>query len=119
MFNPRVRATSRFMDIFILDWLLVTLGLGLSTIPVSIYHALHGDARVMVALAEWAQSIITLRPNPALLYGVDFIFKLHLFFGLSVFLLFPFTRLVHAWSAPLSYLGRPYQIVRTKYVRSR
>ncbi|MGH8569445.1 MAG: respiratory nitrate reductase subunit gamma, partial [Gammaproteobacteria bacterium] len=43
MYNPRVRATSRFMDIFILDWLLVTLGFGLSTIPVSVYHAFHGD----------------------------------------------------------------------------
>jgi nitrate reductase gamma subunit len=34
-----------------------------------------------------------------------------------VFLLFPFTRLVHAWSVPLTYLFRPYQIVRTKLVR--
>jgi nitrate reductase gamma subunit len=119
MFNSRVRATSRFMDIFILDWLLVTLGLGLSTIPVSLYHALHGDAHAMVLLAEWVQSIVTFRPNPALLQGVGLIYKVHLFFGLTVFLLFPFTRLVHVWSAPLSYLVRPYQIVRTKYVRYR
>ncbi len=117
MFNPRVRATSRFMDIFILDWLLVTLGLGLSTIPASVYHAFHGDVSAMVRLAEWAQSVVSLRADAGLLEGVGIIYKIHLFFGLTVFLLFPFTRLVHVWSVPLTYLFRPYQIVRTKLVR--
>jgi nitrate reductase gamma subunit len=40
----------------------------------------------------------------------------HLFFGMTVFLLFPFSRLVHIWSVPVAYLGRAYQIVRTKRV---
>lgn len=119
MFNPRIRATSRFMDIFILDWLLVTLGVGLSTIPASISHAVHGNVQTMIALAEWAQSVLTLQPKPLLLQAVPLIFKIHLFLGLSVFFLFPFTRLIHVWSVPLSYLARPYQIVRTKYVRYR
>ena len=117
MFNPRVRATSRFMDIFILDWLLVTLGLGLATLPWSLYHALNGDASAMLLLAEWAQGLVTFRPDPVLLSEVDLIYKVHLFFGMTVFLLFPFTRLVHAWSIPWTYLFRPYQIVRTKFVR--
>lgn len=114
MFNPRIAATSRGTDKFILTWLLVTLGLGLSTIPVSMGHAQHGDPGVMIALAEWVQSIVYLHPNPALLDNVDGIFKIHLFFGMTVFLLFPFTRLVHIWSVPFGYLGRAYQIVRTK-----
>lgn len=119
MFNPRIRATSRFMDIFILDWILVTLTLGLITIPLSINHALHGDASIMILLANWVQSIISLQPNPDLLRGVDLIYKIHIFFGMTVFLLFPFTRLVHIWSAPFGYLARPYQIVRGKYVQYR
>jgi nitrate reductase gamma subunit len=114
MFNPRVSAASRGTDKFILTWLLVTLSLGLSTIPVSMGHAQHGDPGVMIALAEWVQSIVYLHPNPALLENVDGIFKIHLFFGMTVFLLFPFTRLVHIWSVPFGYLGRSYQIVRTK-----
>lgn len=117
MFNPRVRATSRFMDIFILTWLLVTLGLGLITLPFSLHDALRGDATEMILLTSWAQSIVSLQPNPALLGSVDIIYKIHIFFGLTVFLLFPFTRLVHVWSTPLPYLVRPYQIVRTKFVR--
>ena len=119
MYNPRVRATSRFMDIFILDWLLITLGLGLLTIPVSFYHAINSDASTMVLLADWVQSILFLQPDSSLLSEVGFLYKLHLFFGMTVFLLFPFTRLVHVWSVPLGYLVRPYQIVRTKYVRYR
>lgn len=114
LFNARVSAASRGTDKFILTWLLITLMIGLSTIPVSIGHANHNNPGVMIALAEWVQSIVYLRPNPALLENVDTVFKVHLFFGMSVFLLFPFTRLVHIWSAPFGYVGRPYQIVRSK-----
>lgn len=114
MFNERVSTTSRRSDKFVLTWLLITLLLGLSTIPVSIGHANHDNPGVMIALAEWVQSIVYLRPNPALLENVDTVFKVHLFFGMTVFLVFPFTRLVHIWSAPFGYLGRPYQIVRSK-----
>jgi nitrate reductase gamma subunit len=114
MFNVRVSAASRGSDKFILSWLLVTLVIGLCTIPVSIGHANHDNPAVMIALAEWVQSIVYLRPNPVLLDSVDTIFKVHLFFGMTVFLVFPFTRMVHVWSAPFGYINRPYQIVRTK-----
>lgn len=114
IYNVRVSATSRGSDKFILTWLLVTLMLGLSTIPVSVGHANAGNPDVMIALAEWVQSIIYLHPNPALLEGVDTVFKVHLFFGMTVFLVFPFTRMVHVWSAPFGYINRPYQVVRTK-----
>lgn len=117
MFNARVSVASRGSDKFILTWLLITLLLGLSTIPVSIGHANHNNPGVMIALAEWVQSIIYLRPNPALLESVDTIFKVHLFFGMTVFLVFPFTRMVHVWSAPFGYVGRPYQVVRSKRFR--
>lgn len=112
--NPRVRAASRWMDINILGWLVGTAIVGFSTIFWSMGHAAKGDPTVMLRLAEWAQSIVTLQPNPELLRGVDWIYKLHIFLGLSVFLFFPFTRLVHIWSAPIGYLFRAYQIVRAK-----
>jgi len=117
MFNARVSAASRRSDKLILTWLLITLLIGLSTIPVSIGHATHDNPGVMIALAEWVQSIIYLHPDPSLLNGVDTIFKVHLFFGMTVFLVFPFTRMVHVWSAPFGYIGRPYQIVRSKRFR--
>ncbi len=112
--NRRVRAAARSTDLPILVWLLATLTLGLCTIPVSVGHAEHGDAGVMIALAEWVQSILCLHPQPGLLAGVEPIFKAHITFGLTVLLVFPFTRLVHIWSVPLGYLGRAYQVVRTR-----
>ena len=108
--DPRIRATSSRMDIAILLLIAVQLALGLLTLPVSLYHLDGGN---MLLLAEWAQRIVTFRPGAAeLLANVGLIFKLHLFFGITLFLVFPFSRLVHVWSAPVGYVGRPYQIVR-------
>lgn len=91
---------------------MVTLLLRPSTIPVSVGHANHNNPEIMLLLSQWVQSILTLNPKPELLADVDAVFKAHMLFGMTVFLLFPFTRLVHVLTAPLNYLGRAYQIVR-------
>ena len=114
--DPRIRAVSRTRDTFIIGWLLATVAIGLGTTVVSWGHAASGDTSTMIQLSLWVQSVATLQPKPDLLQGVDLIFKIHLFFGMTVFLLFPFTRLVHVWSVPITYLGRAYQIVRVKRV---
>ncbi len=115
--NPRVKATSRTRDTLIIGWLAVTVTLGLSTILVSFGHANHGDVSSMIALSEYVKSIATLSVDPSLIKDVSPIFKTHMLFGMTVFLIFPFTRLVHVWSVPITYLGRAYQIVRVKRVR--
>ena len=45
---------------------------------------------------------------------VSIIFKCHIVLGMTIFLLFPFSRLVHIWSAPIGYIGRSYQVVRRR-----
>jgi len=111
--NERVRATSSKSDIMILLLLYVQLILGLLTIIASSNHL---DGSVMLLLGIWAQSIVTLQPMAAAeaIAGVDLIYKLHVFFGLTIFVVFPFTRMVHIISAPVWYLGRNYQLVRQK-----
>jgi nitrate reductase gamma subunit len=111
--DERVRANSSFSDIMVLVLLLIQLILGLLTIVVS---AEHMDGSVMVLLATWAQSIVTLQPiqASAAIATVHILYKLHVFFGLTIVLIFPYTRLVHMISAPIWYLGRSYQIVRQK-----
>jgi len=111
--DPRIRATSQAADLPVLLLLFVQLVLGLLTIPAS---AQHLDGSSMVALANWAQHIVTFRGDAAsFVAGEALVFKLHLVLGLTIFLLFPFTRLVHVWSVPLQYLGRSgYQIVRKR-----
>jgi nitrate reductase gamma subunit len=111
--DPRIRKTSSFADIAVLVLLLAQLLLGLATIAVSLNHL---DGAEMVALMNWAQHIVTFRPGAAAyVLDVSPVFKCHLVLGMSLFLIFPFTRLVHIWSAPVWYLGRRgYQLVRTR-----
>jgi nitrate reductase gamma subunit len=45
---------------------------------------------------------------------IGFLFKLHMVLGMTVFLVFPFSRLVHIWSVPVTYPARPYQVVRQR-----
>jgi nitrate reductase gamma subunit len=113
LFDARIRKTSSFADIAILAILYVQLILGLATIPVSLGHM---DGHEMVKFMNWAQGILTLQPDAsAYVADVSPVFKAHLMLGMTIFLVFPFTRLVHIWSAPVWYLGRRgYQIVRTK-----
>jgi nitrate reductase gamma subunit len=114
VFDARIRATSHPTDIAILVILWVQLVIGLATLPLSYRHA---DGSVMLLLADWAQRIVTLRPvDAAALAILPWPYLAHLVLGMTIFLLFPFSRLVHVWSgfATLSYLVRPYQVVRSR-----
>ncbi|MFP5417674.1 MAG: respiratory nitrate reductase subunit gamma [Gammaproteobacteria bacterium] len=112
--EPRIRATSKPSDILILLLLWLQLLLGLATIPLS---AQHLDGSMMVRLAGWGQHIVTFQGGAVeLLEGAGWIFKLHLFLGMTIFLVFPFTRLVHVWSgfAAATYVVRAWQLVRPR-----
>ncbi|MBI3434449.1 MAG: respiratory nitrate reductase subunit gamma [Proteobacteria bacterium] len=112
LFDARIRATSSFGDVAILLLIYAQLFLGLATIFISLDHL---DGAEMVKFMTWAQGILTLQPGvAALIADAHPIFKAHLFLGMTLFLVFPFTRLVHVWSAPVWYLGRRgYQVVRS------
>ena len=113
LMDPRVRANSSFADTAILVMLMAQLLLGLATIPISLTHR---DGHEMMKFMNWAQGVFTLRPGIAdLVADVHWIFKAHLTLGLTILLVFPFTRLVHMLSAPIWYLNRRgWQLVRTR-----
>ncbi|MFC0118234.1 respiratory nitrate reductase subunit gamma [Pseudoalteromonas fenneropenaei] len=113
LFNPRIRATSSTMDITILLLLYVQLILGLLSIFVS---AGHMDGAEMLKLMSWAQNMVTFNGTAAAaaIADVHWIYKLHVFLGMTLFVVFPFSRLVHIASVPLQYLSRNYQVVRSK-----
>jgi nitrate reductase gamma subunit len=114
--DPRIRATSTRMDIAILVILWVQLVLGLLTLPFSWQHS---DGSVMMVLSEWAQRIVTFRGGAAdLVAGVAWPYRLHLVLGLTIFLLCPFSRLVHIWSAPVWYVFRKPQVVRRRRAKA-
>ena len=112
--NERVKAISRLRDTSIILLIVVTAGLGLNTIFDSYHHASQKDVSEMLLLSEYLKSVATLRANAALIENVGIAYKVHMLVGMTIFLIFPFTRLVHVWSVPVTYLKRPYQIVRSK-----
>ncbi|CAM5783304.1 respiratory nitrate reductase subunit gamma [Rhizobacter fulvus] len=114
VFDPRIRLTSHRTDIAILVILWVQLVVGLITLPFSWAHA---DGSTMVILADWAQRIVTLRPVDAtVLSALPWPYLFHIVFGMTIFLLFPFSRLVHVWSgfATVGFLFRAHQVVRSR-----
>ena len=108
-----MRKASSVSDNLIILILWLQLALGLSTIVVSMQHL---DGEEMVKFMNWAQGIFTFNPAAAsYVADANLLFKLHITLGLTIFVLFPFSRLVHMLSAPVRYLWRTgYQVVRTK-----
>ena len=112
--SDRLRRVTSFKDKIVLLWILATLLLGLGSIFVSSGHM---DGHMMVLLMQWAQHIVTFRGDAAgFIVDAPLVFKLHLFMGMSLFVIFPFTRLVHVWSGfgAVAYLGRAFQLVRPR-----
>jgi nitrate reductase gamma subunit len=74
------------------------------------------DGSEMVLFMGWASGLTRLDPGAsALILDTSLVYKTHIVLGLTLFLITPFTRLVHIWSAPIWYLFRPgYQIVRSR-----
>lgn len=113
LFDTRIRKSSSFGDIAVLVLIWLQLVLGILTTWWTIQHL---DGSEMVRFMSWANNILTLDPSaPQQIKDVALVYKLHIILGLTLFLITPFTRLVHIWSAPVWYLLRPgFQIVRTR-----
>ncbi|MEF9996771.1 MAG: respiratory nitrate reductase subunit gamma [Burkholderiaceae bacterium] len=112
--DDRIRATSTRMDILVLWLLLAQVALGMISIGYSLQHL---DGSEMVKLMIWAQHLATFQGDAAN-YVADaaWVFKAHIVLGMTLFLVFPFSRLVHVWSGfgTIAYLARPPQVVRSR-----
>ncbi len=112
LFDERIRINSSFTDILVLVLLLAQLILGLCTITVSMNHL---DGHEMTKFMNWAQHIVTFRGGAhEYISDVALVFKLHLSLGMLILFIWPFTRLVHVFSAPIGFVIRPYQVVRKR-----
>ena len=113
LFDARIRKSSSIGDILVLVLIWVQLTLGILTTWWTLEHL---DGSEMLRFMNWANGILTLDPGaPQQIQDVALVYKLHIILGLTLFLITPFTRLVHIWSAPVWFLFRPgYQIVRSR-----
>lgn len=112
LFEPRIRQSSSIGDIAVLVLLWAQLVLGVGT---TFWTVRHLDGTEMLRFMGWAQGLATFQVGAAeQIADTALIYKLHIILGLTLFLITPFTRLVHIWSAPVWFLFRPgYQIVRS------
>lgn len=113
LFDPRIRRSSSWGDIAVLVLIWCQLVLGILT---TWWTMKHMDGSEMLRFMNWAQGVLTLNPGaPDQIRDVALVYKLHIILGLTLFLITPFTRLVHIWSAPIWFLLRPgFQIVRSR-----
>jgi len=119
VFDPRLRLNSRKMDFAVIIMLWLQLALGLATVPLS---AAHMNGEMFERLSHYVSGVVTFNAGAAsLLLEVPLVYKIHILLGFTIFLISPFTRMVHIWSGvgSLFYLLRPYQIVRTPDRRSK
>ena len=114
LFDSRIRRNSRVSDIAIVLMLWAQLALGLGTVWLSMHHM---DGMLFGRLSDYVKGVVTFQPHIAdLLDGVPLTYQAHIALGFTIFLVAPFTRMVHIWSglASVAYLIRPYQLVRKR-----
>lgn len=113
LFVSRVRAATTGVDYLALILLLAIIITGILPTLVNLFNAY--DYRETVS--PWFRSLFILQPTDEIIHGVataPFIYQLHAVASWVIWAVWPFTRLVHAWSYPLWYLWRPYVIFRKR-----
>ncbi|SDW69327.1 respiratory nitrate reductase subunit gamma [Thiocapsa roseopersicina] len=104
---PEMRAMSQPDDYIVHLFLIAILG-------VAIYQALgHRIWGVSFTAAPWFASLWRLSPQPELMASAPLLSKIHILLAFAFAAYFPFTKLIHAWTLPVNYLVRPYQVLRT------
>ena len=77
-------------------------------------NATGGGYDYRETVSPWFRSLFVLQPKPGLMADVPIGFQLHVLAAFALFAFWPFTRLVHAFSAPIGYLFRPYVPYRSR-----
>ena len=115
--SPRVRVTTTRTDMLVYALLALVIGLGLTeTIGKNV---LGGGYDYRSTVGVWFRSVVFLHPEPDAMVGAPILYQLHAVAAWLVLLVWPFSRLVHAWSIPLQYVGRPYILYRRRYQGAR
>ena len=106
----RVRLVTTRVDLaaFLALWLMVLLGFGETVV----YNLFGPGYNYRPTISVWLRGIFTLHPNVAGIAQAPTIYRAHAVLGFAFLALFPFTRFVHFWSAPVWYLSRPFVVYR-------
>lgn len=116
--SDRVRRNTTRADF--LTYLLLTVLIGLGCWMTFVHNlATHAPYNYRPSIGLWWRSIFYLNPNVSAASGAPLIYQLHAIIAWLFWASFPFSRLVHAWSIPLQYIGRPYILYRRRFQTAR
>jgi len=105
--NPRVRSAGSVNDVVVVALLIFVVLFGT-------YNTFFARYDVLYSVAPWIRSIVTFTPDPDLMLPVPWSYKIHVLGAFTVLGFSPFTRLVHIWSVPVTYMIRPYLSFRRR-----
>jgi nitrate reductase gamma subunit len=112
--SDRVRRTTTRMDmvVYLLLTILIVMGCWMT-----FHHNLATDSpyNYRPTIGVWWRSLFYLDPNVSAATSAPLIYQLHAIIAWAFWAVFPFSRLVHAWSIPLQYVGRPYILYRRRF----
>jgi nitrate reductase gamma subunit len=114
---PRIRQATTGVDVAVYVLLIVIISLGL--VDTIWFNTIQGGYDYRQTVANWFRGIFLLEPRPDLIASAPAVYQLHAASAWLLFALWPFSRLVHAWSLPFQYLGRPYILYRRRYAAAR
>jgi nitrate reductase gamma subunit len=111
----RVTVTTSYVDLVVYALLLFVIALGLAdTVFHNVLASDNGyDYRRTIAI--WFRGVFALQDNAGLMASVPLLYQIHVLAAWAIIALWPFSRLVHAWSIPFQYIGRPYILYRRRY----
>ena len=113
----RVAVTTTWLDLAAYALLTITICLGVfETLAI---QAFGSTFEYRASIGTWFRHLITFQPETHTVTGARLIFQIHAISAWPLYALWPFTRLVHAWSIPFQYLGRPYILYRRRYQAAR
>jgi nitrate reductase gamma subunit len=104
--NAKTRPVTTVMDWILLVDLLLQVAAGLY---ITLFYR-WGSLWYVYTATPWLASLATFSPRIGIITPLPWIIRFHMVNAFVVIGLFPFTRLVHIFTIPLSYLWRPYQV---------
>ncbi len=115
--DQRIRINSKPQDILLILLLLFEIALGM----VSSFTTMGSTEENYAALGIWAQKVVTFQPDAgSVIAGHSIVYKLHIVTGLLIFMILPYTKLMHMFVVPLAYFFRSaYLMVRRGFTRDR
>jgi nitrate reductase gamma subunit len=113
---PRIRVITTRMDVAVFALLAIGIITGMA---VTVLNSVLDTIQYRETVAPWFRSLFTLDPDVEAMAGAHWMSQLHVSSAWALYALWPFSRLVHAWSIPVDWFRRSPVLFRGRPGRPR